>query len=222
MVGSALMTCLPQVCHGKCHGFERMQMTRGDYSALPPVSGNATGASYPRTPPPPAFHTTEKQLTAPADRPAGSARPARTFGCATAWPTTRAATRGAELGPPWRGFNVSPATAGVADQSDSVRRHPPQAELGSPGFRTRRFGACSGCVTAQGPVAPRDIGAPGSAFRLLLRRRHPNSNLFSRLDTRPARTPVSASPRPRGRLGCMTRGRRGSLQHPVGLPAHRR
>ena len=38
----------------------------------------------------------------------------------------------------------------------------------------------------------------------------PQSNCLSRLDTRPARTPVNASPRPRG-LRCMTRGRRGSL-----------
>ena len=29
-VGSALLTCLPQVCHGKRDGFERMQLTRSD------------------------------------------------------------------------------------------------------------------------------------------------------------------------------------------------
>ena len=82
LVGSALLTCLPQVCHGNRHGFGRMQMTRGDTQhchrlapqdrrprrrswPIPPVRsdllgesrqapcGNAAGASYPRLPPPP-------------------------------------------------------------------------------------------------------------------------------------------------------------------------
>jgi hypothetical protein len=39
-------------------------------------------------------------------------------------------------------------------------------------------------------------GVPDIAFRLSLRRRHPGGFALSRLDTRPARTPVNASPTP--------------------------
>ena len=87
-----------------------------------------------------------------------------------------------------------------------LRRHPPQAKLGSPGSRARCFRTCPGSMTAQGPVAPRDIGAPGVAFRILLRRRHPKVIPFA------ARYPAPHVPlstlhlRPRGRRR-MTRGR---------------
>ena len=85
---NCLLTCLPQVCHGKRHGFERMQLTRGDTTQhchrLAPLSAAgynygatlgfapagltpASSASLPPCPPP--TFQTEKQLTAPADRP---------------------------------------------------------------------------------------------------------------------------------------------------------
>ena len=81
------LTCLPQVCHGKRHGFERMQLTRGDTTQhchrLAPQDrrprrrpeGPRSGwlippIRYRRVLPPPHFwnRETEKQLTAPADR----------------------------------------------------------------------------------------------------------------------------------------------------------
>jgi hypothetical protein len=54
-----------------------------------------------------------------------------------------------------------------------LRRSSPQATAGSPGSRTRCFHACTGSLTARGPGAPRDGGASGVAFRLPIRRRHP-------------------------------------------------
>jgi len=49
------------------------------------------------------------------------------------------------------------------------------ADLGSPGSRARCFRACSGSLTARGPDTSRANDAPGVAFRLLLRRRHPGA-----------------------------------------------
>ena len=91
-----------------------------------------------------------------------------------------------------------------------LRRHPPQAKLGSPGSRARCFRTCPGSVTAQGPVAPRDIGAPSVAFRILLRRRHPEVISFRGSIPGPHVPLSTLHPRPRGRRR-MTRGRRGSL-----------
>ena len=77
-------------------------------------------------------------------------------------------------------------------------------------------------VTAQGPVAPRDIGAPSVAFRILLRRRHPEPISFRGSIPGPHVPLSTLHPRPRGRRR-MTRGRRGSSQQPCRfLPAHRR
>ena len=103
-----------------------------------------------------------------------------------------------------------------------LRRHPPQAKLGSPGSRARCFRTCPGSVTAQGPVAPCDIGAPSVAFRVLLQRRHPEVISFRGSIPGPHVPLSTLHPRPRGRRR-MTRGRRGSLQQPCRfLPAHRR
>ena len=71
-----------------------------------------------------------------------------------------------------------------------------RANAGSPGSRARCFRACTGSTTARGPVMPCDDGAPGVAFRIPLRRRHLGGRFLSRLDTRPARTPVNASTTP--------------------------
>jgi len=70
------------------------------------------------------------------------------------------------------------------------------ANLGSPGSRARCFRTCTGSVTARDSGAPRDNGAPGVAFRISLRRRHPGGKVLSRLNTRPVRTPVNASTMP--------------------------
>ena len=91
-----------------------------------------------------------------------------------------------------------------------LRRHPPQAKLGSPGFLARCFRTCSGSATAQGPVTPRDIGVPGVAFRILLRRRHPIV-IAVRGSIPGPHVPLSTlHPRSCERRR-MTRGRRGSL-----------
>jgi len=68
--------------------------------------------------------------------------------------------------------------------------------MGSPGSRVRCFRTCTRSQTAQGPNAPRYCGSPGIAFR----RGNNVSTLklsdISRLNTRPARTSVNASPKP--------------------------
>ena len=71
-----------------------------------------------------------------------------------------------------------------------------RANAGSPGSRARCFRACTGSATAWGSVVPRDSGSTGVAFRVSLRRRHPRGLVLSRLNTRPARTPVNASTMP--------------------------
>jgi len=47
------------------------------------------------------------------------------------------------------------------------------ATAGPPGSRTRCVRACTGSPTARGPGAPCESGASGVAFRLPIRRRHP-------------------------------------------------
>ena len=73
---------------------------------------------------------------------------------------------------------------------------PARVDMGSPGSRARCFRTCTGSLTARGLTAPCDNGASGVAFRPVLRRRHPGVSVLSRLNTRPARTPVNASPLP--------------------------
>ena len=71
-----------------------------------------------------------------------------------------------------------------------------RANAGSPGSRARCFRTCTGSLTARGLDAPCDVGASSVAFRPVLRRRHPGVGFLSRLNTRPARTPVNASTTP--------------------------
>ena len=102
------LACLPQVCHGKLLWIERMQMTRGDTTQhchrLAPQDRRPRRRSwpipaatqparpilvYPPPPPPRArLFRTEKQLTAPADRPVRESAHAVAF-------TTVVAIRGA-------------------------------------------------------------------------------------------------------------------------------
>ena len=97
------LACLPQVCHSKLLWFERMQLTRGDTQhpqRLAPQDRRPRRRSWPipaatqparpilvYPPPAPAFGT-EKQLTAPADRPVRESAHAVAF-------TTVVAIRGA-------------------------------------------------------------------------------------------------------------------------------
>ena len=71
-----------------------------------------------------------------------------------------------------------------------------KASTGSPGSRARCFRACTGSQTAQGSRPSRDGDGRDVAFRSFPRRRHPGGEWISRLNTRPARTPVNASPSP--------------------------
>ena len=61
--------------------------------------------------------------------------------------------------------------------------------VGSPGSRAWRTPYMPGSSTARGPPATRDNATGDVAFRLMGRRRHPES-VISRLNSRPARTPV--------------------------------
>jgi hypothetical protein len=81
------------------------------------------------------------------------------------WPSPR--------GPPKR----RPATP-RSNRAGQHRRR--RATVGPPGSRTWRFHACTGSQTAQGPLTPRDNAVSDVAFRLVVRRRHPES-LISRL-----------------------------------------
>jgi hypothetical protein len=67
--------------------------------------------------------------------------------------------------------------------------------MGPPGSRAWRFRACTGSQTARGPPTARASAADDVAFRLVGRRRHPEAAI-SRLNGRPTRTPVNASPAP--------------------------
>jgi hypothetical protein len=95
----------------------------------------------------------------------------------------RAAPRSPTSSLPWvrptSPFRPSPA-CGLRPSWCGQRRHPPQAERGSPGSRAERFRACSSSLTAPGLGAPRDTGALRVAFRLSGQRRHPKG-LISRL-----------------------------------------
>ena len=56
VVFAARLTCLPQVCQGRRLGLERMQETADNTTRhCHRLSDSATGASYPRLPPPPRF-----------------------------------------------------------------------------------------------------------------------------------------------------------------------
>ena len=65
-------------------------------------------------------------------------------------------------------------------------------------------------MTAQSPMAPCDIGAPGVAFRILLRRRHPKVMSFRGSIPGPHVPLSTLHPRSYERRR-MTQGRRGSL-----------
>jgi hypothetical protein len=71
--------------------------------------------------------------------------------------------------------------------------------MGSPGSRARCFRTCSRSPTAQGPGVSRDGDTPDVAFHLSQNVGTLKLNKISRLNTRPARTPVNASPPPRGK-----------------------
>ena len=90
------------------------------------------------------------------------------------------------------------------------RRPSPRATTGSPGSRARCFRTCTGSLTARGPVASRDIDAPGVAFRFSLQRRHPGGSVFRGSIPGPHVPLSTLRRRPHGRLR-MTRGRCGSL-----------
>jgi hypothetical protein len=78
----------------------------------------------------------------------------------------------------------------------------PQTTVGSPGSRARCFRACAGSQTARGPVAPRDLGThqfclPPASTASAPRTARCCGDDLSRLNGRPARSPVNAS---RGQL----------------------
>ena len=104
-----------------------------------------------------------------------------------------------------------PCIIGVCPQTSRCgpRHHPSWAAKGSPGFRTGCLRACAGSLTARGPVASRDIDAPGVAFRISLLRRHPGGIFRGSM----AGLHVPLSTLPHSLAGCrgMTRGRCGSL-----------
>jgi hypothetical protein len=78
-----------------------------------------------------------------------------------------------------------------------------QKDAGSPGSRARCFRACSGSVTARGSVPPRRYGKDRCGLRCesttsapRTARESPHGAWITRLNTRPARTPVNASSEP--------------------------
>ena len=68
----------------------------------------------------------------------------------------------------------------------------PRPDVGSPGSRARCLRCATGSLTARDSGTPRDIGASDGAFHFLLQRRRPGVS-STRLNTRPARSPVNAS-----------------------------
>ena len=75
---------------------------------------------------------------------------------------------------------------------------PSRADSGPPGSRAWCFHTCSGScrTTAPGPTAPRHSRCSGCCLRLRRQPRHLNLNSISRLNTRPAWSPVNASVTP--------------------------
>ncbi len=71
-----------------------------------------------------------------------------------------------------------------------------KADMGPPGSRIGCFRTCSGSTTAQGLNGSRAIDPPSVAFHLSHSVSTLKLNRISRLHTRPARTPVNASPPP--------------------------
>jgi hypothetical protein len=71
-----------------------------------------------------------------------------------------------------------------------------KADTGPPGSRVRCFRTCSGSTTAQGLTGSRAIDPTSFAFHLSHSVSTLKLNRISRLHTRPARTPVNASPPP--------------------------
>ena len=69
-------------------------------------------------------------------------------------------------------------------------------ERGISRFSREVFPYMHGVSDRAGSSASRDIDAPGVAFRLLLTASASRSKSLSRLNTRPARSPVNASPPP--------------------------
>jgi hypothetical protein len=65
--------------------------------------------------------------------------------------------------------------------------------MGSPGSRARCFRTCTRSTTAQDPSLSRANDNLSIAFRLRPHRRHPGLCTFSRVNTRPVRTPINAS-----------------------------
>ena len=99
------------------------------------------------------------------------------------------------------GVTVAVEKVDVTEAGETFRRGvrslSPQADVGSPGSRARCFRACSGSRTARGPCASRDSDAHGVRLPPVSTASAPRScPQISRLDTRPAPSPVNASPLP--------------------------
>jgi hypothetical protein len=69
-----------------------------------------------------------------------------------------------------------------------------KAGTGPPGSQTRCVRTCSGSQTAQGSGPSGESDGLDIAFRLFSQRQHPGGERISRLNTRPMRPPVNASP----------------------------
>ena len=71
-----------------------------------------------------------------------------------------------------------------------------RTSAGHPGSRARCFRACAGSLTARGSGASGDRRRVGCGLPLPPTASAPRSKFLSRLNTRPARTPVNTSPTP--------------------------
>ena len=69
----------------------------------------------------------------------------------------------------------------------------PWSKTGSPGFRVRCFGACSGSKTARSPCPSRHDDGHGVAFRTGVRASTLRTKFITQFTTRPAPSPVNAS-----------------------------
>ncbi len=83
----------------------------------------------------------------------------------------------------------------LTDSQRGPRCHS-RPEAGSPGSRVSNFHACTGSQTTRGRNSSCDGDLLRVAFRDKRHRRPPEVILLSRLNTRPARSPVNASPLP--------------------------